>query len=133
MNRRELILTATAALTLPVSAQAYAPLAYAPSDWREVRDADTRVILNFRASWSLTCQMKADILKQLVAVDPAYQALTFMEVDWDTFGPAEWTKRLKVTRNSTLVGMRGRREISRIENEPYEDSIKRFLDGVVDA
>ena len=131
MKRRDLILSASAALALPISAQAYSPVVYAPSDWRSLRDEGKAVVLNFRASWSLTCQIKADILAELVATDPLYQSLTFMEVDWDTFGPSEWTKRLKVTRRSTLVAMRGRKEIARVENEPYATSIKRFLDGAL--
>ncbi|MEP4194533.1 MAG: thioredoxin family protein [Aliishimia sp.] len=123
----------TAATFLPFGAHAYSAVEYAPNTWRELRDNDNKVILNFRASWSLTCQIKQDILTQLLQETPAYQNLTFLEVDWDTFGRSQWTERLKVKRRSTLIAMKGKNEIARVVNEPYARSLRRLLDAALAA
>ena len=127
MHRRHLLKALPAAL-LCTQAHAYAPLEYAPATWRDIRDGSDRVIVNFAASWSLTCQIKRDMLTDLVAAEPRYSALTFVEVDWDTFGRAQWTERLRVKRRSTLVALRGRDEIARLENRPNAEALRAFLD-----
>jgi thioredoxin 1 len=132
MNRRHL-LTALPAALLCAPAQAYAPLEYAPRTWPDIRDRSDRVILNFRAAWSLTCGIKRDILTEIVGDHPRYQALTFLEVDWDTFARSQWTERLKVKRRSTLIALKGRVEIARLVNEPNEGSLRRFLDDALAA
>jgi len=116
-----------------LAAQAYAPIEYAPSTWRTLRDNGERVVLNFRASWSLTCQMKQDILTELLQTTPAYRSLTFVDVDWDTFGRSQWTERLKVERRSTLIAMKGKTEIARVVNDPMERSIRTLLDAALSA
>lgn len=133
MHRRHFLTASAALLAMPHVAQAYAPLAYAPATWRDVRESTDKLVLNFRASWSLTCQMKQDLLTTLLQEDPAYRALTFVEVDWDTFGPAQWTQRLKVQRNSTLLGMKDNKEVARIVNEPFERALRRLLDATLAA
>ncbi len=126
MNRRTFLMALPAALSAKPSL-AYSPLTYAPQTWRDIRDTRERVVLNFRASWSLTCQMKREILEKLLAEEPRYSALTFIDVDWDTFARAQWTESLKVERRSTLVAMRGGEEVARIVNEPSEHAMRRFL------
>lgn len=132
MNRRR-FLAALPATLLAGPALAYAPLTYAPQTWPEIRDSRDRVVLNFRASWSLTCQMKRDILAKLLDEDPRYRALTFLDVDWDTFARSQWTERLKVERRSTLIALQGRDEIARIVNEPTERALRRFLDAALQS
>ena len=132
MHRRA-FLTALPATLLLTPALSYSPLEYAPQTWPEIRDGNERVILNFRAEWSLTCQMKQDILTELLAQEPRYQALTFLDVDWDTFGRSQWTERLKVERRSTLVALKGRDEVARVVAEPSERAIRRFLNAALSA
>lgn len=127
MDRR-CFLAALPAFALSTPAHAYSPLEYAPQTWPDVRDSADRVVLNFRASWSLTCQRKRDILADLIASEPRYRALTFLDVDWDTFGRAQWTERLKVDRRSTLIALRRGDEVARLVNEPSEHALRAFLD-----
>lgn len=132
MNRRRFLLSVPATM-LAAPAAAYSPLTYAPQTWPDIRDSRDRVILNFRASWSLTCQMKRDILAELLQDEPRYRDLTFIDVDWDTFARSQWTERLKVERRSTLIALQSREEIARIVNEPYERSLRKFLDTALAA
>lgn len=132
MNRRSFLASVPAAL-LTGPALAYSPLDYAPQTWPEIRERHDRLVLNFNASWSLTCQIKRDILTRLLAEEPAYRALTFLDVDWDTFARARWTERLKVERRSTLIALRDGEEVARLVNEPYERALRRFLDAALQA
>ncbi|MEM8693585.1 MAG: thioredoxin family protein [Pseudomonadota bacterium] len=132
MHRRAFLISSAACL-MPLGASAYPAIGFAPQTWRDLRETDQTVILNFRASWSLTCQIKAELIADLLAENPAYRALTFVDVDWDTFGPSQMTKRMNVTRRSTLVVMKGGDELARIENEPYAPKIRALLDTAIAA
>lgn len=132
MDRRLFLSGLGAAVCAPSLGSAYAPVPYAPATWSELRDGSDKLVVNFRASWSLTCQIKEDLIRQLVAENPDYARLTFVDVDWDTFGPSEWVqRRLKVERRSTLIAFRGKKELARLVNEPYERPIRKFLDAAL--
>lgn len=133
MHRRAFFTSAAALCLTPGLAQAYSAEPFSPALWRSMRDTSDVVVLNYRASWSLTCQMKADILRALLARHEDYQRLTFVEVDWDTFGPSVLTQRLGVKRNSTLLVMKGGREVARLEAEPQERKIRGLLDKALAA
>lgn len=133
MKRRTLLTALPAALCLPRMALAYAPVPYAPDAWKALRETDATFVLNFRASWSLTCARKAEILAALLAENPTYESLRFVEVDWDTFGPSVWVDKLKVERRSTLIAMRKGREIARVVNQPDIRLLRAFLDTAIDA
>lgn len=133
MNRRTLLLSASACLTLPTLARAYSPQTFSPALWSAISDSADVLILNYRASWSLTCQIKADILKKLLAENPDYRAIRFVDVDWDTFGPSQLTSRLRVERRSTLLVLKGGREVARLVAEPYERKIRALLDTALEA
>lgn len=133
MNRRTLLATAIPFVALPTLAQAFSFIQYTPARWDELKKSDQTVILNFRASWSLTCNQKLEMIVQLIAENPEYQNLSFVDIDWDTYGQSVLASRLKVTRNSTLVIMKQGKEVSRIVNQPYERKIRTFLDTALAA
>ena len=134
MKRRSFVTSFAAACMVPGLARAYPSVPYAPETWSDVRADADRMILNFRASWSITCQIKHDLITSLIRTNPAYGRLTFVDVDWDTFGPSEWVeKRLKVERRSTLIAMKDGKEVGRLVNEPYEARIRSFLDTALAA
>lgn len=133
MHRRSLILSAFAALALPQSAAAYRVMTYTPSLWEEVRSRPETVILNFRASWSLTCKLKQEALAQALMANPAYGQLTFIDVDWDTFGRSRLTERLKVERRSTLLVVKEGREVARLVADPALHRVQGLLDTALTA
>ena len=134
MNRRDFLAATGTTALLPGASLAYGAVDYAPATWPDLRDGAGRVVLNFRASWSLTCKIKAEIIAELLTQTPGYAELTFVDVDWDTFGPSEWVqRRLKVERRSTLVALRDGEEIARLVNQPDERRIRAFLDMALGA
>ena len=132
MNRRELLLGLGTCL-IPGIAMGYPARPYAPETWPEIRDSYDKIVLNWRASWSYTCQIKDELITKALVENAAYEALVFVDVDWDTFGLSEWAKRLKIERRSTLIAMRGDEEIARLVNEPYEHRVRSFLDAALSA
>lgn len=136
MIRRHFLTISAAALSLspmPLRA-AYDAVAYDRTLPRALRETGDSVIFNFRTSWSWTCQMKEEILADLLRENPDYRRLTFVDVDWDTYGPSEWAeRRMKVRRQSTLVAMKGADEIARIENDPRRQSLQGLLDAALAA
>lgn len=132
MHRRTFMLSAAAVL-VPTLGAAYPAQMFTPAIWRELRNTNQTVVMNFRASWSLTCQIKADLIADALAENPAYENLTFVDVDWDTFGPSQMTQRLKVKRRSTLLVMKNGEEVARLVNEPYARKVRAFLDAALAA
>ena len=134
MYRRQFLSLSAAALCLPANAHAaYEATQYEWGMRTDLRDTGETVIYNFRSSWSLTCQIKEEILAELKAENPAYRDLTFIDVDFDTYGPSQWVERMKVRRRSTLVAMKGGEEIARIENEPQKLRLQSLLDAALRA
>jgi len=131
MHRRTFLMSTLAAV--PTMALSYPAQTFSPAVWDSLKDQDQTVVMNFRASWSLTCQIKADLIAEALADDPRYGQLTFVDVDWDTFGPSQMTQRLKVERRSTLLVMKNGTEITRLVNEPYARRVRALLDAALAA
>lgn len=136
MDRRSvLILGGAAALAaaLPGLAGA-APLDYTPGLVTERLKAGETVFLDFKASWCTTCAAQERVLDALKASNPAYeQAITFVNVDWDTYGKSELAKSLKIPRRSTLVVLKGERELGRLVADTSEAAIRGLMDTALAA
>ncbi len=133
MNRRAFLTTIAATLLLPHAALAVQARTFSPALWDDVRATDQVVILNFRTNWSLTCQIKQDLIAEAVSENPAYRELQFIDVNWDTYGPSRMAARLNVDRRSTLLVMKNGTEITRLVNEPHAHKIRGLLDAALDA
>ncbi len=134
MQRRHFLSLGAAALAIPTDAQAaYEATRYEWGMRADLRQSGQTVIYNFRSSWSLTCQIKEEILADLKTENPAYRSLIFVDVDFDTYGPSQWVERMQVRRRSTLVAMKGEAEIARIENEPERARLQTLLDAALAA
>jgi len=131
MHRRTFLFSAAA--FLPSMALSYPAETFSPAIWRDLRAGNQTVVLNYRASWSLTCQIKAELIADALVANPDYNRLVFIDVDWDTFGRSQLTERLKVKRRSTLLVMKNGTEIARLENEPYERKVRALLDTALAA
>ena len=129
MLRRTFMTGATAAVLTPTLATAYPSVPYVPGEWRSLIKETDRLVLNFRASWSLTCDIKHELITSLLAQNPAYTQITFVDADWDTFGRSVRVQQsLKVQRRSTLIAFQRGTEVARIVNEPFEHPMRQFLD-----
>ena len=69
------------------------------------------------------------MLKKLRASYPDYnKAITFVLVDWDTFGRHRVTTSRKIPRRSTFVLIKGGKEVKRLVAVTSEKRIKALLD-----
>ena len=74
------------------------------------------------------------MLKRLKAENPDYEAnITFVNIDWDTYGRSSFAQRLNIPRRSTLVVLKGDTEVGRLVAETREDRIKALLDAALNA
>lgn len=72
------------------------------------------------------------MLKKLRASYPQYnKAIRFILVDWDTYKNHPVTTSRKIPRRSTMVLIKGGKEIDRLVAQTAEDDIKDLLDLAV--
>ena len=69
------------------------------------------------------------MLKKLRASYPKYEkSITFVLIDWDTFGSHTVTKSRNISRRSTIVLIKGGKEVNRLVAQTSEQKIKALLD-----
>ncbi|MDV7141186.1 thioredoxin family protein [Tropicimonas sp. TH_r6] len=135
MDRRSFLALAGALATLPLAGRAMASgMAYKPGLVTEKLKAGETVFLDFKASWCTTCAAQERAIKALKAENPAYErAITFIDVDWDQHGKSDLAKSLKIPRRSTLVVLKGDKELGRIVADTSKGSIKGLMDTALSA
>lgn len=128
MNRRTLILAATALALTPLGATAEM-IAYTPGNAEAAIAAGDTVFVDFAADWCSTCRSQERTINALREANPAYDtAITFYRVDWDTHGRGDFSTALNVPRRSTLVMFRDGVEVGRIVAGTREADIRALLD-----
>jgi len=128
MKRREFIAASAAAAAWPLLARAGGAV-YAPGLAISELSAGKTIFLDFTASWCSTCQRQGRIIDKLQAANPAYQAnISFIEVDWDIYGRSDLSNALRIPRRSTLVVLKGNRELGRIVAGTSEKAIRQLMD-----
>ena len=133
MNRRAFLILSTA-LTLPFSAHAAAPSDYSPELLASELAAGKTVFLDFKASWCTTCAAQERVINALKSENPDYEArISFINVDWDTWGQGDLVTQLNIPRRSTLVVLRGQDELGRIVAGTARDEIKALMDTALQA
>ena len=132
MQPRACLMAMTGAMMCPsVALASYDPAQFVMDTWRTERGGTDLVIYNFRASWSLTGNIQAELLDEIICSDARFAGLRIVEVDWDTFGPSQMAQRLKVTRHSTLVAVRGTEVIARVESASSERALVGMLEAAL--
>lgn len=87
------------------------------------------VLVDYKASWCSTCARQERVIESLRKADPAYdKAITFINVDWDQYGSHEVTTSRNVPRRSTLLLLKGDKELGRIVAGTGQSQIKALLD-----
>jgi thioredoxin 1 len=129
MTRRELFLGASALALMPLAAQAADLIEYAPGLPEARLAAGETVLLDVYAPWCGTCRAQSRAMEELRAANPAYDAaITFIRMDWDTYGRSDYAQSLGVERRSTLILMRGEAILGRVVADTRADSIRALMD-----
>lgn len=132
MKRRDFLLIAAASATLP--RVALAAMDYTPGVVRKHLDAGDTVFLDFKASWCSTCAAQERVINALKSENSAYEEnIVFVDVDWDQYAKADLTKRLNIPRRSTLVALKGDKELGRIVAGTSKPQIKDLMDAALSA
>lgn len=129
MDRRT-FLSLTAAVTLAAPLRAMAATSdYSPEGLDSALKAGKVVFLDFKAEWCSTCKAQERVINALRKANPAYdKAIAFINVDWDTWADGDLVKSLKVPRRSTLVVLKGDKELGRLVAETSKDAIRALMD-----
>lgn len=129
MNRRDfLALTAAITLTAPMARAAAGSADYSADLLAAELAAGKVVFIDFKASWCGTCAAQGRAITALRSDNPAYDAISFITVDWDMWGEGDLVKQMNIPRRSTLVVLKGDKELGRIVAGTAKDEIKALLD-----
>jgi thioredoxin 1 len=134
MLRRSFVaLTLAIGLAAPLAAGAET-LTFKPGLVAEHLAKGETVFVDFFAPWCPTCLAQDRVTTKLRAENPAYdEAITFVRVDWDTFETDPFTTGLNIPRRSTLVVLKGDKELGRSVAGTGEAEIKALLDTALGA
>ncbi|MBT8408431.1 MAG: thioredoxin family protein [Alphaproteobacteria bacterium] len=134
MKRRDFILSGSALTLLPAAVSASTGIAYNPGLVEKELAAGKTVFLDFYTSWCTTCASQGRTIEALRAADPAYdEAITFISIDWDIHSDAPISRSLNIPRRSTLVVLKGDKELGRIVAGTRNAEIKALLDTALAA
>lgn len=93
-----------------IVAAAYAPAPVDHSDLERAWAANEKVLLEFHASWCSTCLIQRNTLSYVLR-DPAFSNIKRFTLNYDT--EKQLKSKFRVTSQSTLILMKGSKEISR--------------------
>ncbi|WP_299417047.1 thioredoxin family protein [uncultured Sulfitobacter sp.] len=129
MNRRHFITAAVALAALPHAAFAAEFVTYSPGVIEKALGEGKTVFVDYSASWCGTCKRQGRVINALRKSNPNYDAaMVFVKVDWDDFGKHSVTKSRNIPRRSTLLVLRGDKELGRIVAGTGESEIKALMD-----
>lgn len=131
MHRRTFLagLSAAAAVTTLPARAATGFVDYTPGVIENALAAGRTVFVDYAAVWCLTCRTQKRVIGRLVEANPAYaKAMLFVRVDWDDYGDQPVARDRNIPRRSTLLVLRGNRELGRIVAGTSEAEIKALLD-----
>ena len=135
MQRRDfLLMTAAITLALPLAAKATTTATYSPELLAAELAAGKTVLLDFTASWCSSCQAQGRSLRALRAENPGYDAaISFIDVDWDTWGKSDLAKQFGIRSRGSLVILRGDKVLAQTFTHSQKADLKAMLDKAAAA
>ena len=131
MKRREFLAISVAAITAPAMA---GTVDYTPGLVDRELAAGKTLFLDFKASWCSTCAAQERVINALRSANPNYDRhILFVDVDWDLYRKDPLTRSLAIPRRSTLVVLKGDRELGRIVAGTSESVIRELMDIALSA
>lgn len=102
---------------------------YTPGLIVEKLAAGETVFVDFAATWCSTCKRQERVIAELRASNPAFDKnISFIKVDWDTYGSTDVVRSRNIPRRSTLILLKGDEELGRIVAGTDSDDIKALLE-----
>lgn len=132
MFRRQFLALGASAAIWPTLARS--AVEYTPGLVKKHLDQGDTVFLDFKAHWCTTCRAQERVINALRADNPDYEKqIVFINVDWDQYGRSDLVKSLGIPRRSTLVALKGDKEIGRIVAQTSSKKIKQLMDAALAA
>jgi thioredoxin 1 len=104
-------------------------LMYAPGVIENALKDGKTVFVDYSATWCSTCKAQERVIDGLLNANPAYgKAMAFVRVDWDEYGEQPVTTDRNIPRRSTLLVLKGDKELGRIVAGTSQAEIKALLD-----
>ena len=102
---------------------------YQPGLIQKALDKGQTVFIDYAADWCSTCARQERVVKKLRSENPAYDnSMLFVRVDWDTYSGHNVATSRNIPRRSTLLVLRGSKELGRIVAGTSMSQIKSLLD-----
>lgn len=102
---------------------------YLPGDLKEALENGETVFVDYYTTWCGTCKRQERIVELLREKNPAYsKAMTFIKIDWDVYASHEVSTKYNIPRRSTLMVLKGDKELGRIVAGTSEADIKALMD-----
>lgn len=140
MNRRDFMLLTAAVSLAPAIASAADKAA---RSWAKTYEeglvqaelaAGKTVFLDFKADWCGTCQAQERVITALLDENPAYaENVSIIIVDWDEDHSQMLIADMNIPRRSTLVAVKGDKELGRLVAQTGKAEIKALLDAALAA
>ncbi len=102
---------------------------YSAGDIQTALANSETVFVDYSAEWCGTCKRQERVINQLRSQNPAYnKAITFIRVDWDLYRSDDVTTNRNIPRRSTLLVLRGDKELGRIVAGTSVSDIRTLMD-----
>lgn len=129
MKRRQFIALAGAATLTPLALRAAETLDYRPGLVADQLAAGKTVFVDFYTDWCSTCRAQGRNIEALRRENPAYDAnMVFVRVDWDVHAKSNIARKYQIPRRSTLIVLKGDKELGRNVADPRKSAIKQLMD-----
>lgn len=129
MQKRWISAVTTLLVFFPLTVFAVDWVDYKPGVIQAELDAGKTVFVDYAADWCSTCRTQERTIKKIAEGDPAYkEAMTFVRVDWDDFRRHSVATSRAIPRRSTLLLLRGDKELGRIVAGTSTTQIKELMD-----
>ncbi len=134
MKRREFMALTVAATLIPFTAQAAGFTDYTDGLVDDALARGETVFIDYSATWCGTCKAQERVIDALMDENPDYAAnVTFIKVDWDTYKNAAITVMNNIPRRSTLIVLKGDKELGRIVAGTAKTQIQGLMDTALAA
>lgn len=124
---KSLLVAMALALPMAGAAKAIDVTTYSPEKLAEAAASGEPYLLDFFAAWCTTCAAQEVAIEQLQAQHKDLQEIQIIRVDWDQYARSDFVRDMAIPRRSTLVLMKGSREIGRLVAETRPARIEELL------